>query len=161
MRFSAIAVLATVASLASAVDYPFKPNGPCITKCLLDIGKSMFPDFTNDPNSPYFFQSLYYAHERTTSEYKQYLSTTNDCNVLCPKEEIELYMSQYTPKHDWYHANKPGANTTTTTTGGSNPHGGATSTGTKPTETAQNSAAIVASSMVGTAAAVLSAVVLF
>ncbi|KAG0253898.1 hypothetical protein BG011_006099 [Mortierella polycephala] len=158
MRFSAIAVLATVASLASAVEYPFEANGPCITKCLLDIGKSMFPEFTDDPNDPNFFKSLYYAHERTTPEYKQYLATTNDCNVLCPKAEIEIYMGQYTPKNDWYHANKPGGSpnaTATTTSGSSNPHGS------KPTETSTSDAAIVASGMVSAAAVVLSAVVLF
>ncbi|KAK3806824.1 MAG: hypothetical protein J3Q66DRAFT_392877 [Benniella sp.] len=111
MHFSAVALVAAVAlaSSAQAVDYPFKPNGPCVSKCLNDAGKSMYSKFTDDPNSPYFFESLSYAHERGTQKYTDYMTKSGMClaTANCPKSEIDIYQNQYAEKSAWYQKNKP------------------------------------------------------
>ncbi|KAF9902180.1 hypothetical protein BX616_002017 [Lobosporangium transversale] len=102
MRFSIIAVLASVVAVTSALEYPFKPNGPCVSKCLMDIGKSMNPNYTDDPNSPYFLESLGYGHERGTPTYTTFMYKAGMCYQSCPKEELDLYQEQFQAKAEWY-----------------------------------------------------------
>ncbi|KAF9362784.1 hypothetical protein BGX34_005511 [Mortierella sp. NVP85] len=120
MRFAIVALVAAVALVpsAQAVDYPFKPNGPCVAKCLNDAGKSMFPNFTDNPNSPYFIESLSYAHERGTQKYTDYMTKSGMClaTSACPQDETDLYQAQYAAKAAWYQENKSKPFTTTTTT---------------------------------------------
>ncbi|KAG0309703.1 hypothetical protein BGZ98_009461 [Dissophora globulifera] len=115
MRFSALAVLAAVVAVANAQTdaYPFKPNGPCVAKCLLDVGKTMYPDFTDDPTNAHFLESLGYAHDKGTPKYITYMTNTGMCIGSCPKEELDLYNSQYQAKADWY-ASKKGTTTSPT-----------------------------------------------
>ncbi|KAG0076993.1 hypothetical protein BGZ93_004129 [Podila epicladia] len=158
MRFSVVAIVATVVAVVSAQElnplYPFKPNGACVNQCLLDTGNKMLPgQFTQDPSNPNFMASLALAHDRGTPKYSAYMGETGPCIAKCPTEEQNLYTSQYTAKTAWYASKKAelaGNGTTTATTTASAP--GPTATGAAST--------LKMSGLVG-AAAVMSAVILF
>ncbi|KAF9082969.1 hypothetical protein BGX29_003481 [Mortierella sp. GBA35] len=143
MRFSVVALVAALVAVSSAQDivdptYPFKPNGPCVDKCLNDIGKKLMPGFTSDPKDPKFLESLGYAHDRGTPKYTAYMNQSGMCIMKCPAEEQNLYLQQANEKNAWYVEKKaggtPGAGNSTaipsggasaTTTGGAKPTGGA------------------------------------
>ncbi|KAK3814949.1 MAG: hypothetical protein J3Q66DRAFT_343457 [Benniella sp.] len=78
----------------------------------------MFPNFTDNPNSPYFIESLSYAHERGTQKYTDYMTKSGMCLATagCPAAETDLYQAQYAAKAAWYQENKSKPFTTTTTT---------------------------------------------
>ncbi|KAG0051553.1 hypothetical protein BGZ83_003562 [Gryganskiella cystojenkinii] len=150
MRFSTIAIVASVIAAVSAVEYPFKDNGPCVQKCLDDIGKQVYPDFTSDPNNPHFMESLSFAHEKGTPKYTNYMAKTGMCYSNCPRPELDLYIAQFQPKTDWYLAQKNGGVAPTNTTSGSGP---------KPTNAAvgvsASGAFVGAAALVGVVAALL------
>ncbi|KAF9311261.1 hypothetical protein BG003_007598 [Podila horticola] len=109
MRFSVVAIVAAVAAVASAQElnplYPFKPDGPCIQKCLTDSGNKMLPGkFTTDPSNPNFLESLSYAHDRGTPKYTAYMTETGMCIATsgCSPAEQDLYRAQYEAKMTWY-----------------------------------------------------------
>ncbi|KAF9181262.1 hypothetical protein BGZ51_005565 [Haplosporangium sp. Z 767] len=162
MRFSAIAIISTVVAVASAQTggYPFKANGACVAACLDKAGKSMFPNFSSDPNSPYFIESLSYAHDRGTPKYMAYMTQTGTCISTCPKDEQDQYMADYQAKADWYAANKdsykPGSGGSAAPSASSS--SGAPAPSNKPESAA--SSAVVAKGLVG-AAALMGAVALF
>ncbi|KAG0316508.1 hypothetical protein BG000_004839 [Podila horticola] len=153
MRFSVVAIAAAVVAIASAQElnplYPFKPNGPCVAKCLLDGGNKVLPgQFTEDPANPNFMASLAIAHERGTPKYTAYMTDTGPCKGKCSPEEQALYSSQYEAKNVWY-ANKKAelaGNGTTTSA---------------PAPTATGAASTLKMSGLVGAAAVMSAVILF
>ncbi|KAI1317407.1 hypothetical protein EDD11_008471 [Mortierella claussenii] len=109
MRFSVVAIVASVLAVANAYDYPFKANGQCVAKCLLDAGKGMYADFTDDPTNPHFLESLSYAHERGTPKYTTYMTKSGMCLTKCPTGELDLYNQQYGAKNEWYKAAKAAA----------------------------------------------------
>ncbi|KAG0203519.1 hypothetical protein BGX33_009057, partial [Mortierella sp. NVP41] len=122
----------TTTTLPPGVDpaYPFKPNGPCVADCINTIGKSKFPNFTDDPKSPYFFESLSYTFDRGSEKTVDFMMAVGMCQGKCPAEENNLYRDQFFDQLNWYNANKPkpttttagpGPVTTTTTTTSSGP----------------------------------------
>ncbi|KAF9433917.1 hypothetical protein BGZ76_008814 [Entomortierella beljakovae] len=162
MRFSVIALVATVAAVANAQSdlYPFAADGPCVTKCLLDVGVSMFPAFTDDPASPNFMESLSYAHSKGQPKYTAYMTKTGPCIGACPASEQEFYLKNYPAKQAWYDAKLNGGTTTagptgTATTSFSHP----VPTGSDPSPTS-GAGSLVASSLVG-ALTLISAAALF
>ncbi|KAF9387541.1 hypothetical protein CPC16_006988 [Podila verticillata] len=156
MRFSVVAIVAAVVAVASAQElnplYPFKANGPCVDKCLVDVGNKMLPGvFTEDPSNPNFMKSLALAHERNTPAYTAYMTETGMCLSKCPADEQALYQSQYQAKTNWYQSHKANGtetspDSTATPTGGAGAGSGAST--------------LKMSGMVG-AAALMGAVVLF
>ncbi|KAI8347235.1 hypothetical protein B0O80DRAFT_465842 [Mortierella sp. GBAus27b] len=84
MRASVVALIAAVAAVANALDYPFQSDGPCVSKCLSDAGKSLYSSWTDDPNSPNFIESLSYAHERGTDKYRNFMTKAGMCMGPCP-----------------------------------------------------------------------------
>ncbi|KAG0084205.1 hypothetical protein BGZ93_007313 [Podila epicladia] len=109
MRFSVVAIVAAIVAVASAQElnplYPFKPNGPCVQKCLDDAGSKLLPGkWTSDPSQPGFLESLGFAHDRGTPKYTSYMSETGMCIATkgCPMTEQDLYRSQYESKLAWY-----------------------------------------------------------
>ncbi|KAF9334074.1 hypothetical protein BG006_002738 [Podila minutissima] len=158
MHFSVIAIVAAVAAVASAQEvnplYPFKPNGACVNKCLVDVGNKMLPgQFTQDPTNPNFMASLALGHDRGTPKYSMYMGETGPCYAKCPVEEQDLYKSQFQAKAAWYMSKKAelagnGTTTTTTTAGG-------------PAPTTPGAASTLKMSGLVGAAAVMSAVILF
>ncbi|GJJ77129.1 hypothetical protein EMPS_09488 [Entomortierella parvispora] len=157
MRFSTIAIVASIVAAASAVDYPFKPNGACVQTCLDSVGKDMNPNFTSDPNSPYFMESLSYAHDRGTPKYITYMTKTGMCISKCPQDQLDLYNAQYQAKADWYAANKNGG---TAASGSATAPAPSTTSGTTPKPTGAASGVSASLGLVG-AAAVGAAVLLF
>ncbi|KAF9301388.1 hypothetical protein BGZ74_006767 [Mortierella antarctica] len=157
MRFSVVAIVAAVVAVASAQEvnplYPFKPNGACVNKCLVDVGNKMLPgQFTQDPTNPNFMASLALGHDRGTPKYSNYMGETGPCLVKCPIEEQNLYSSQFQAKAAWYASKKAelaGNGTTTTTTAGG------------PAPTTPGAASTLKMSGLVGAAAVMSAVILF
>ncbi|KAF8977577.1 hypothetical protein BGZ46_007268 [Entomortierella lignicola] len=170
MRFSVIALVATVAAVANAQTdyYPFQPNGACVKSCLLTVGKDMDPKFTDEPTDPYFISSLYYAHERGTPKYIAYMTKTGPCIAKCPQAEQDLYNKDYPPKNDWYLAHKNGGAATSSgaaspsaTSSGAVTNGTATtSASAKSTNAGSGAGSLAASGLVG-AVALLSAAALF
>ncbi|KAF9082923.1 hypothetical protein BGX23_011958 [Mortierella sp. AD031] len=183
MRFSVVALVAALVAVSSAQDivdptYPFKPNGPCVDKCLNDIGKKLMPGFTSDPKDPKFLESLGYAHDRGTPKYTAYMNQTGLCISSCPREEQNLYSQQYKEKNAWYVEKKaggtpgagnsaaiPSGGASATPSGGASatPSGGASATttgGAKPTGGAGSDAAANAASGLVSVVALLGAVAL-
>ncbi|KAF9420801.1 hypothetical protein BGZ94_009036 [Podila epigama] len=138
-------------------NYPFTPNGPCVQACNDKFGKAQFPEFSEDPKSPYFLQSLALTFERGTPKTIQFMTDTGMCFATsqCPKAELDLYTNQYNDQLAWYQANKNGGNGTVTPT----PTGGETG----PTPGAGDSAASksVATGLVTILAALSALVVAF
>ncbi|KAF9026788.1 hypothetical protein BGZ52_005868, partial [Haplosporangium bisporale] len=105
-----------------AVDpaFPFLPDGPCVANCINTSGKSFFPNFSEDPKSPYFWQSLAYTFDYDHPQRFDFMTVCGTCQNSCPKEENDFYGKQYGAKAAWYKANKPTTvppvTTTTTTT---------------------------------------------
>ncbi|KAF9298933.1 hypothetical protein BGZ88_003439, partial [Linnemannia elongata] len=98
--------------------YPFTPNGPCVQGCTLETGKAMFPNYSEDPKSPYFIQSLAYSFESGSDNTREFMTKAGMCMGKCPPAELELYTNQFTEQKAWYNANKnAGLNATTTPTG--------------------------------------------
>ncbi|KAF9968939.1 hypothetical protein BGZ73_009008, partial [Actinomortierella ambigua] len=87
-------------------DYPFKPEGPCVSACTNEAGKSMFPNYSEDPMSPYFIESLSYSYERGSPKTIEFMTKAGMCMGKCPKPELDLYSEQYNGKLAWYNANK-------------------------------------------------------
>ncbi|KAF9318305.1 hypothetical protein BG003_011537 [Podila horticola] len=153
MRFSVVTIVATVVAVASAQElnplYPFKPNGACVDKCLVDVGNKMLPgQFTEDPANPNFMASLALAHERGTPKYTAYMTETGPCIGKCSAEEQALYNSQYQAKNAWYASKKAelAGNGTTTSA---------------PAPTATGAASTLKMSGLVGAAAVISAAIFF
>ncbi|KAH7055330.1 hypothetical protein BKA57DRAFT_371077, partial [Linnemannia elongata] len=95
--------------------YPFTPNGPCVQGCTLETGKAMFPNYSEDPKSPYFIQSLAYSFESGSDNTREFMTKAGMCMGKCPPAELELYTNQFTEQKAWYNANKnAGLNATTT-----------------------------------------------
>ncbi|KAG0252603.1 hypothetical protein BG011_006876 [Mortierella polycephala] len=149
MRFSAIAIISAVVAVASAQTegYPFTPNGECVAACLVKAGTGLFPNFSSDPNSPYFIESLSYAHDRGTPKYTAFMTASGMCIGGCPKEEQDHYLADNEAKSDWYAANKD----TYQSGSGDSP---------APTPESAASSAVVAKGLVG-AAALMGAIALF
>ncbi|KAF9586069.1 hypothetical protein BGW38_009984 [Lunasporangiospora selenospora] len=145
MRFSvAILLVAALASVnAQKAEYSFKPNGDCVQGCLNKVGKGEFSNWSLDPASPYFIESLSYENDKGTPKYSKFMMNAGMCMTSCSKEEQDIYRAQFQVKNDWYMANKD--------TYGKNGNG----------TTTQNSSASksVVSGLVGAAVA-LSAIVL-
>ncbi|KAI7825379.1 hypothetical protein BC939DRAFT_448686 [Gamsiella multidivaricata] len=108
MRFSAVAILAAVVAVANAQSdaYPFKDNGACVAKCLLDAGLSMDPNFTDDPTNPNFLTSLGYAHDKGTPKYTAYMTKSGTCITGCPAVRIRCLCS-LTHTHTHAHTQTP------------------------------------------------------
>ncbi|KAF9308484.1 hypothetical protein BG006_005428, partial [Podila minutissima] len=108
----------TTTTLPPGVDpaYPFLPDGPCVANCINTAGKSMFPNYSEDPKSPYFWESLSYTFDQGSEKTGQFMSAVGSCQVKCPAAENQLYIDQYIPKLTFYKANKPTTTTITTTT---------------------------------------------
>ncbi|KAF9397189.1 hypothetical protein BGZ94_006378, partial [Podila epigama] len=89
--------------------YPFLPNGPCVDKCMNDVGKALFPNYSEDPASPYFWESMDLSYNRGTPATIQFMTDTGMCfgRSQCPKEELDLYSNQWTAQKAWYDANRP------------------------------------------------------
>ncbi|KAG0316400.1 hypothetical protein BGZ97_006915, partial [Linnemannia gamsii] len=112
-------------------DYPFKPNGPCVSACTNKIGKGMFPNYSEDPKSPYFIQSLALSFESGSDSTREFMTGVGMCQGTCPAAENQLYLDQFPKQKEWYLANKNGGTnppvttkpTTTTTTSGPVPTG--------------------------------------
>ncbi|KAG0268105.1 hypothetical protein BGZ95_002622 [Linnemannia exigua] len=104
----------TTTTLPPGVDpaYPFLPNGPCVSNCINTVGKSMFPNFSEDPKSPYFFESLSYTFDRGSPKTREFMSAVGSCQGKCPLAENKLYSDQYLAQYEWYEANKPKTTTT-------------------------------------------------
>ncbi|KAG0283489.1 hypothetical protein BGZ96_012107, partial [Linnemannia gamsii] len=125
-----------VTTLPPGVDpaYPFQPNGPCVNTCVTTVGKKMFPNFSEDPKSPYFWESLAYSFESGSPNTRNFMMDVGMCQGVCPAAENALYSEQFYYQKQWYLANKPKATTvaptvptttitTTTTTSGPVPTG--------------------------------------
>ncbi|KAK3837200.1 MAG: hypothetical protein JOS17DRAFT_669599, partial [Linnemannia elongata] len=87
-------------------NYPFKPNGQCVAGCTNKVGKSMFPNYSEDPKSPYFIQSLAYTFESGSPNTVKFMTDAGMCMGPCPIEELNLYRQQYDAQKAWYNANK-------------------------------------------------------
>ncbi|KAG0352888.1 hypothetical protein BGX24_007426, partial [Mortierella sp. AD032] len=142
--------------------YPFEPNGPCVAGCTNKIGKAMFPNYSEDPKSPYFIQSLAYTFESGSPNTRQFMTETGMCFGIgpCPTVETDLYSKQYVDQKKWYDANKnAGANATVTPTVPTPTDSNATPTGVPGAGNSGNGAVKFAASGLATLLAVISAVV--
>ncbi|KAG0087229.1 hypothetical protein BGZ93_011081, partial [Podila epicladia] len=138
---------------AGGFNYPFKPNGPCVAGCTDKVGKAMFPNYSEDPKSPYFIQSLAYTFESGSANTGKFMTDAGTCMTACPLEELTLYTDQYPAQKAWYQANKNAGNGTLTPSGGvGTPSDGVTS----PTPGAESGAAKFAASGLATVLAILS-----
>ncbi|KAG0239383.1 hypothetical protein BG011_003941, partial [Mortierella polycephala] len=77
------------------MDYPFKPNGACVAGCTNEVGKALFPNYSEDPSSPYFIESLSYTFERGSAKTGDFMAKAGMCMGKCPTEELDLYTEQY------------------------------------------------------------------
>ncbi|KAF9154676.1 hypothetical protein BGX20_004619 [Mortierella sp. AD010] len=101
--------------------YPFEPNGACVSKCTNQVGKAMFPNYSEDPSSPYFIESLSYTFERGSAKTTEFMTKTGMCMGTCPQAELDLYTAQYPAQLEWYNANKNGGSNPTNPTDPTNP----------------------------------------
>ncbi|KAG0249821.1 hypothetical protein DFQ27_009767 [Actinomortierella ambigua] len=99
--------------------YPFLPNGPCVSACTNESGKSLFPNYSEDPKSPYFIESMSYGLDSGSPKTAQFMGKNGMCMVKCPKSEQDLYTQQYPARKAWYAKIKAaqGGNGTATATG--------------------------------------------
>ncbi|KAF9163698.1 hypothetical protein DFQ26_002259 [Actinomortierella ambigua] len=111
--------------------YPFLPNGPCVSACTNESGKSLFPNYSEDPKSPYFIESMSYGLDSGSPKTGQFMAKNGMCMTKCPKSEQDLYAQQYPARKAWYAKIKAAQ-------GG---NGTATATGTNPTPTEKPSGA--------------------
>ncbi|KAG0333963.1 hypothetical protein BG004_000615 [Podila humilis] len=115
MRFSIVAIVASVVAVVAAQEaplnplYPFKPDGPCVKACNEEAGKSLFPEYTEDPASPKFLESMSYGHEKGTPKYTAYMGKAGMCMGKCPQEEQNLMRQQFNAKAAWYAEKKAAA----------------------------------------------------
>ncbi|KAG0360022.1 hypothetical protein BG005_011715, partial [Podila minutissima] len=143
---------------AGGFNYPFQPNGPCVAGCTDKVGKSMFPNYSEDPKSPYFIQSLAYTFESGSENTGKFMTDAGICMTACPPAELKLYTDQYPAQKAWYQANKNAGNGTLTPSGGvGTPSGGVTA----PTPGAESGAAKFAASGLTTVLAILSVALAF
>ncbi|KAG0010799.1 hypothetical protein BGZ80_001177 [Entomortierella chlamydospora] len=105
-------------------DYPFEPNGACVAGCTNEVGKAMFPNYSEDPSSPYFIESLSYTFERGSAKTTEFMTKTGMCMGKCPQTELDLYTAQYPAQLEWYNANKNGSGGGNGTEGGGDGSGG-------------------------------------
>ncbi|KAF9176130.1 hypothetical protein BGZ51_001609, partial [Haplosporangium sp. Z 767] len=76
---------------------------------------AMFPNYSEDPSSPYFIKSLSYTFERGSAETGEFMTKAGMCMGRCPADELDLYTQQYPAQLEWYLANKDTAPTVPTT----------------------------------------------
>ncbi|KAF9918821.1 hypothetical protein BX616_005435 [Lobosporangium transversale] len=109
MRFSVVAAIAALASIASAQSayFPFAPQGPCVSQCTNSVGKTFFANYNDiDEYNQYFIISLSYTFERGTPTTRDFMTKAGICMSSCPQNELDLYTADYSPKLEWYKANK-------------------------------------------------------
>ncbi|KAF9975340.1 hypothetical protein BGZ73_001061 [Actinomortierella ambigua] len=102
MKFSVVAIVASVAAVASAIEYPFAPTGQCMAACNMDIGKKIFADYTMDPNNPNFLKSQELELVKGTPSYTRFMTEGGMCWSKCPTEETQAYMKDFPERRIWY-----------------------------------------------------------
>ncbi|KAF9915749.1 hypothetical protein BX616_005475 [Lobosporangium transversale] len=154
MHFSTLVLASAIAAVANAqaTEFPFKPDGECITNCLVTVGKKFYPDFTTDPTSPHFIASLAISYDRTSPHYMQFMAETGPCKGTCPADEINKYVEEHKAKQAWYEANKnSGGNTGTPSPSATKPAtDSATNSATEPataTATTATTAVVIATTV--------------
>jgi hypothetical protein len=75
----------------------------------------MFADYTEDPKSPYFIQSLALSFESGSDNTIKFMTGVGMCQGTCPAAENQLYLDQFPKQKEWYLANKNASVNATTT----------------------------------------------
>ncbi|KAF9094439.1 hypothetical protein BGX27_001461, partial [Mortierella sp. AM989] len=83
-------------------DFPFFPDGPCVSTCTVTAGLAMFPNYSEDPSSPYFVESLSYSYESGSAKTQEFMTKAGMCMGRCPQAELDLYTNQFQAKKAWY-----------------------------------------------------------
>src|SRR5690554_1609690 len=66
----------------------------------------MFPNYSEDPESPYFIESLSYSYESGSDKTREFMTKAGMCMGRCPEPELDLYNQLYPLKKQWYNEHK-------------------------------------------------------
>ncbi|KAG0268600.1 hypothetical protein DFQ27_006238, partial [Actinomortierella ambigua] len=106
--FSAVALIASVAAVASAaVNYPFAPSSPCMSACSIEEGKKIYPDYTQDPASPHFMKSIEVELFKGHPDYSKFQMNAGMCWMKCPQAEQEAYIKDFPARRAWFESQPP------------------------------------------------------
>ncbi|KAG0240711.1 hypothetical protein BGW41_006708 [Actinomortierella wolfii] len=102
MKFSVVALVASVVAVASAIDYPFAAEPKCIADCKMEAGKKIMADYTLDPQNPKFMESQAIEMVKGTPNYTRFMSESGMCMSKCTQEEQQAYMKDFAARREWY-----------------------------------------------------------
>ncbi|KAI7886324.1 hypothetical protein K492DRAFT_122730 [Lichtheimia hyalospora FSU 10163] len=108
MRFSlvAAATIAGYASLAAAQDcnpsFNVTAAPQCIADCNKKAGQEQYADWTDDPSSPNFIQSMGYQCGKGTPAYTTFMTSSGTCMMSCSKDDQNAFTSYFADACSWY-----------------------------------------------------------
>ncbi|KAI9344726.1 hypothetical protein BD770DRAFT_397381 [Pilaira anomala] len=117
---SAIAFSAVLAFVASAVSaapataaatncnpsYNVAPSTTCFTGCNVQAGQKYVTGWTMDSTSPLFIQSLAVMCEKTSPNYRAFMTTAGTCMAACTGDDPELFNAEFQGACAWYAQHK-------------------------------------------------------
>ncbi|KAI8146164.1 hypothetical protein BJV82DRAFT_497777, partial [Fennellomyces sp. T-0311] len=81
--------------------------GDCTKQCKVNAGRELYADWTDDPTSPNFIESLKYKCERGFPAYTTFMTVSGTCLLgSCSKEEQQDYSREHAESCEWYAAHK-------------------------------------------------------
>ncbi|KAF7731967.1 hypothetical protein EC973_007072 [Apophysomyces ossiformis] len=100
--------LTSVASAATNCNpsYNVPSAGECISNCNKKAGTGLYKDWTNDPASPNFIQSLSYQCQKGTTSYTAFMTDAGMCMMSCSKDEQSAFGKEFGGACQWYAAHK-------------------------------------------------------
>ncbi|KAI9491728.1 hypothetical protein BDB00DRAFT_746836, partial [Zychaea mexicana] len=98
------------AALAAAncnPSYDVAEPGPCVKECKIKAGQDMWAQWTDDPASADFIESLSYKCERGTPAYTTYMTQSGMCVMNCSADEQADYGNrEHADSCAWYQEHK-------------------------------------------------------
>ncbi|KAG0167863.1 hypothetical protein DFQ28_002728 [Apophysomyces sp. BC1034] len=100
--------LGSVASAATNCNPTFSApfSGDCITNCNKKAGTGLYKDWTNDPASPKFIESLSYQCAKGTTTYTAFMTDAGICMMGCSKDEQTAFGKEFQVACQWYSDHK-------------------------------------------------------
>ncbi|KAI9250158.1 hypothetical protein BDA99DRAFT_425192, partial [Phascolomyces articulosus] len=87
--------------------YDVAAPGDCVKDCKIKAGRDLWAQWTDDPASPDFIESLSYKCERGNPAYTAFMTSSGTCMMNCPEDQNNDYGSREHPDScTWYNAHK-------------------------------------------------------
>ncbi|KAI9491710.1 hypothetical protein BDB00DRAFT_766657 [Zychaea mexicana] len=104
---SVVIVLGYFAASAAAADcnpsYNVTAGPECISNCRQKAGSAMWSDYTTDPTSPNYIESLSYECVKGTPTYTTFMTQSGICMMSCSSDDQADYGNrEHTEACAWY-----------------------------------------------------------